>query len=314
MGERVWRTCVLPEPFDGLTTPYHAAFWANALEINDAGGSVADLSRSLASARVDLNPHQVDAALFAIRSPLSKGVILADEVGLGKTIEAGLVLAQRWAERRRRILLIVPASLRKQWQEELRQKFGLPAIIIDGQAAAAERASGRERPFGRHDEIVITSYQFAAARADDVTRLRVQETGPALPSTDDVIGVREAAVARLLAEVNQRNWAWVRRGGREARRMGGRSPDVARARAQGDRSSNRRDRRASLASATLVEKLAAQRSLKALESERAAKQRALYDAQDRSGERRGELIASIERQLGASHTWSEIFVIRWRLA
>ena len=96
--------------------------------------------------------------------------------------------------------------------------------------------------------------------------------------------------------------------------MGGRSPDVARARAQGDRSSNRRDRRASLASATLVEKLAAQRSLKALESERAAKQRALYDAQDRSGERRGELIASIERQLGASHTWSEIFVIRWRLA
>jgi adenine-specific DNA-methyltransferase len=73
-------------------------------------------------------------------------------------------------------------------------------------------------------------------------------------------------------------------------------------------------RRTSLAAATLAEKLAAQRSLKTLESERAAKRRALYDAQDRIGERRDELIASIERQLGASHTWSEIFVVRWRLA
>ena len=49
------------------------------------------LTQSLSSARVDLNPHQVDAAMFALRSPLSKGVLLADEVGLGKTIEAALV-------------------------------------------------------------------------------------------------------------------------------------------------------------------------------------------------------------------------------
>ena len=67
-----------------------------------------------------MKPHQVDAALFALQSPLAKGAILADEVGLGKTIEAGLVIAQRWAERRRRILPIVPASLRKQWLQELR--------------------------------------------------------------------------------------------------------------------------------------------------------------------------------------------------
>ena len=73
-----------------MPTPYHTAFWAHALSINDSSGAVADLSRSIANARVDLNPHQVDAALFAIRSSLSKGVILADEVGLGKTIEAGL--------------------------------------------------------------------------------------------------------------------------------------------------------------------------------------------------------------------------------
>ena len=151
-----------------MSTPYHAAYWAHSLSINDATGAVADLSRSIASARVDLNPHQVDAALFAIRSPLSKGVILADEVGLGKTIEAGLVIAQRWAERRRRILLVVPASLRKQWQEELRQKFALPSAILDGPGAAAERTAGRLRPLDRLDEVVITSYQFAASRADEV--------------------------------------------------------------------------------------------------------------------------------------------------
>ena len=151
-----------------MSTPYHAAYWANALSISDATGTVADLSRSIANARVDLNPHQVDAALFAIRSPLSKGVILADEVGLGKTIEAGLVIAQQWAERRRRILLVVPATLRKQWQEELRQKFALPTFILEGRSYAAARAAGSDRPFDRAGEVVITSYQFAAAKADDI--------------------------------------------------------------------------------------------------------------------------------------------------
>jgi superfamily II DNA or RNA helicase len=154
-----------------VPTAFHAAYWAEALSISETTGTVADLSRSIANARVDLNPHQVDAALFAIRSPLSKGVILADEVGLGKTIEAGLVIAQRWAERRRRILLVVPATLRKQWQEELRQKFALPSSILDGKAYNAEATAGR-RPFDRAGEIVITSYQFAAAKADDLAALQ----------------------------------------------------------------------------------------------------------------------------------------------
>jgi len=83
-------------------TPFHSRYWATLLTLRDPTGSVESLSRSIANTRLDLNPHQVDAALFALRSPLSKGVVLADEVGLGKTIEAGLVIAQRWAERRNR--------------------------------------------------------------------------------------------------------------------------------------------------------------------------------------------------------------------
>lgn len=152
-------------------TPFHAKYWANLLTLKGSSGSLENLSRSIANSRVDLNPHQVEAALFALRSPLSRGAILADEVGLGKTIEAGIVLAQRWAERRRRILLIVPAILRKQWQQELREKFYLPATVIDAKSFAAEKKAGRTNPFDRTDAVVICSYQFAAGRADDVRQV-----------------------------------------------------------------------------------------------------------------------------------------------
>jgi len=79
-------------------------------------------------ARIDPNPHQIDAVIFALRRLPEGGCILADEVGLGKTIEAGLVIAQRCAEGAQRVLLIVPKSLIGQWQSELFNLFGiLPA-------------------------------------------------------------------------------------------------------------------------------------------------------------------------------------------
>src|ERR1700679_1229436 len=78
-------------------------------------------------ARIDPNPHQIDAVIFALRRLREGGCILADEVGLGKTIEAGLVIAQRRAEGAQRILLIVPKSLIGQWQGELLNLFGIQA-------------------------------------------------------------------------------------------------------------------------------------------------------------------------------------------
>ena len=85
-----------------MLTVYHAKYYANELTKRCSPDSVEKLAGALADAQVDLNPHQIDAALFAFQSPLSKGALLADEVGLGKTIEAGLVISQRWAERKRR--------------------------------------------------------------------------------------------------------------------------------------------------------------------------------------------------------------------
>src|SRR5437879_10806868 len=113
-----------------MSTAYHAKYFAFELTKRCASDSMEKLAASLADAQVDLNPHQVEAALFAFRSPLSRGAVLADEVGLGKTIEAGLVLSQKWAERKRKLLVITPANHRKQSHQELQDKFFLPCRII----------------------------------------------------------------------------------------------------------------------------------------------------------------------------------------
>jgi len=115
---------------------------------------------------VDLNPNQIEAALFALKSPLSKGVILADEVGLGKTIEAGIVLCQFWAERKRRLLVICPASLRKQWALEMGEKFNLPTRVLDTKAFRDEQQKGRA-PLSEK-AVLIMSFNYANALRDEL--------------------------------------------------------------------------------------------------------------------------------------------------
>jgi ERCC4-related helicase len=151
-------------------TLHQRQYWAWLLQRKAASGSVESLASTLVDAQVDLNPHQVEAALFACQNPLSKGVILADEVGLGKTIEAGLVISQRWAERRRRILIIVPANLRKQWHQELLDKFGLEPLILESKNYNALRKQGTANPF-EATAPVICSYPFARTKADDIKRI-----------------------------------------------------------------------------------------------------------------------------------------------
>jgi len=148
-------------------TDYHAKYFAHELTRRCPVDSVEKLAGALVDAQVDLNPHQVDAALFAFSSPLSKGALLADEVGLGKTIEAGLVLSQKWAERKRRILVITPSNLRKQWYQEMAEKFFLPCRILEAKSYNAAIKQGQFRPF-EAPEIVICSYQFAKSKAADV--------------------------------------------------------------------------------------------------------------------------------------------------
>ena len=149
-------------------TDYHAKFIGHELTRRRLADGPEGLTGAVASAQVDLNPHQVDAALFAFGSPLSKGVLLADEVGLGKTIEAGLVIAQRWAERRRRILVITPANLRKQWSQELKDKFFLDSEILEARSYNTAVKTGASQPFEPQDRVVICSYPFARSKAEVV--------------------------------------------------------------------------------------------------------------------------------------------------
>ena len=146
-------------------TEYHAAYFAHELSRRHSLSDSEKLAPALADAQVDLNPHQLDAALFAFRSPLSKGCILADEVGLGKTIEAGLVIAQKWSEQKRRILIITPANLRKQWSMEMVEKFYLPSCILEAKNFRQLKKDGHKNPFSQ-GALVICSYQFASKNSD----------------------------------------------------------------------------------------------------------------------------------------------------
>ncbi len=149
-------------------TVYHTQYFAHELTKRCSSDSVEKLAGALVDAQVDLNPHQVEAALFAFRSPLSKGALLADEVGLGKTIEAGLVLSQKWAERKQQILVITPANLRKQWYQELTEKFFLPCAILESKSYNDAVKQGISRPFDSSKTIIICSYQFARSKEKDV--------------------------------------------------------------------------------------------------------------------------------------------------
>ena len=147
-------------------TRFHAKYYATLLNGQSANGDIGSLSQSLLSSTVDINPHQIDAALFAFASPFSKGVVLADEVGLGKTIEAGLVVCQYWATGKRKLLIVCPASIRKQWESELLDKFGIPSEILDTRNFNAYRREGKDALSPKR--AIICSYNFVAKHKEDI--------------------------------------------------------------------------------------------------------------------------------------------------
>lgn len=143
---------------DQKLTAHQAKYYAYELQRRYANDHVGKLAGLLFDAQVEPKPHQIDAALFALQTPYLPGVILADEVGLGKTIEAGIVITQYWAERKRNILIIAPSSLRQQWQQELQEKFLVPSTLLDSKTREAQLAKAAT-PNGAG--VLIASYEFA---------------------------------------------------------------------------------------------------------------------------------------------------------
>ena len=148
-------------------TPAQQLYYAWDLSHKKSTSDDSRFTGVLSEAKVDMNPHQVEAALFAFKSPLSKGAILADEVGLGKTIEAGIILSELWAEYNRRIIIVVPASLRNQWNLELMEKFFLSSVILENDMYKRMKETG-SNPFEVGQNIIICSYNFAIKHAKEL--------------------------------------------------------------------------------------------------------------------------------------------------
>jgi superfamily II DNA or RNA helicase len=147
-------------------TAYQAKYYAYELQRSYANDHVGKLAGLLFDAQVEPKPHQIDAALFALQTPYLNGVVLADEVGLGKTIEAGIVITQYWSERKRRILIIAPSSLRQQWQQELLEKFLIPSQLLDSKLKDEQLA----RTAHQGAEVLICSYEFALRNETSLLR------------------------------------------------------------------------------------------------------------------------------------------------
>lgn len=150
---------------DGFSA-YQAKFFAHQLARSYANDHVGKLAGLLFDAQVEPKPHQIDAALFALDSPHLPGVMLADEVGLGKTIEAGIVITQFWSQRRRQILIVAPASLRQQWKQELFEKFFIDATILDSSKQKIKTPSHSPIP----SSVVICSYEYVIRQEQELLR------------------------------------------------------------------------------------------------------------------------------------------------
>lgn len=119
--------------------------------------------KCLLNAKIELNPHQINAFCAAIQALKTGGIILADEVGLGKTIEAGLVLDYILDSGCKKILIVLPATLRKQWEIELQEKFGLTVTILD--RLAVEKDYYTMKTWIEKDNairIILASYDYAS--------------------------------------------------------------------------------------------------------------------------------------------------------
>ena len=130
---------VVKSPIDRMRDGEFDEPWRFDLRTRAAHLLVCNREGQLSNARTDLLPHQVSVAHKVVANPRRR-FLIADEVGLGKTIEAGMILyALRQRGQARRVLIITPAGLTLQWQEEMEDKFGLKFAVyhedVDGSLA-----------------------------------------------------------------------------------------------------------------------------------------------------------------------------------
>jgi superfamily II DNA or RNA helicase len=158
--------------------------WRRACRELIADDGPAGRLRSARAAQMDIMPHQLEPALAVVRG-LGSRILIADEVGLGKTVQAALVVGE--LNRRgaaTRVLIITPAGLREQWADEFAKRFDLPLALFDTLTIARHRAS---LPVGVNpwsiEPLIVTSIDY----------IKRPEVVPAIQSCRwDVVIVDEA--------------------------------------------------------------------------------------------------------------------------
>lgn len=119
--------------------------------------------RCLLNTHIELKPHQINAFCDAVQALKTGGIILADEVGLGKTIEAGLVIKYVLNSGAKYVLIVLPATLRKQWELELDEKFEIEVKILDRQTVNNDHYNIKKWLGNKGlTHIIITSYDYAS--------------------------------------------------------------------------------------------------------------------------------------------------------
>ena len=149
------------------TEEVRTKYWAYEILSGGNKDETATLVSALSASQIDLNPHQIEAALFALNTSSDLGVILADEVGLGKTIEAGIVASEYFARGLKKQIVITPANLSPQWQIELKEKFDLPVQVIDKRLCQKEREQHKD--VFLFEGLTILSYQAAVQLKNELS-------------------------------------------------------------------------------------------------------------------------------------------------
>jgi hypothetical protein len=138
-------------------SPFHT--YTKTREFAEWIGGDNRLLAAYASADIKVFPYQIAAAMFALRSPYLKGVILADEGSLGKTYEALLVASQKWFEGKTRQLLILPGNLLEQWVKKIEEGFTLPYTVW---------INDDTLPEDEEDALIVTTYNHAVRYAGTI--------------------------------------------------------------------------------------------------------------------------------------------------
>lgn len=150
------------QPQDRLFTNQfdrHRAFELRYHSLKQRAKALQSPMRGLTGARIDAIGHQLYIAEEVGKRPAPR-VLLADEVGLGKTVEAGLIIHQQLlTERAQRVLIVVPQALVSQWLLELMRRFNLPAAVFDEDRCEDAELIDPNNPFFT-EQIVVCSLEF----------------------------------------------------------------------------------------------------------------------------------------------------------